>query len=344
MAAKQDFILPEEFRKEIPSATGGYLLYGDEDYLKKNDIATARVKSVGEDDIFNCFRFNADNYSPDALASAIDSLPVMADKKFIELYDMRLGKLRTDDGLFTGLCEILSTVAGSPDTLLIFTVAAEELDDKPKHLGTLKKVLKSVRYDHLPPNRLITWIQRHFGAEGIFAPPEACRLLADISGNDMYTLAGEVCKLSALVKSAGKDRLEEGNVREAAGRNLDYDEFAFTDALLNRRTDRAFAILSDLKKKKEKPEKILSGINSTLCNIYSAKQLLTPGMTSDLVAAKMKIHPYRAKIYCSAASSVDGGRLEDLIAVCHRGDILIKNTALNPYTVLERLTAESLGI
>ena len=341
MPKKQDWITPEEFRKTF--VTGGALLYGDEDYLKKTDVDRLRKNTVDENDVFNCYRINADSYSPDGLLSAIESLPVMAERKFIELYDMRLGKVRADDGFLTNLCDILSHVQDSPDTLLVFVIAAGELDDKPKHLAALKKVLTPVFYDRLPPNRLWNWIARHFSAEGVFADGNVCRLLADISGTDMYTLAGEISKISALTLASGRDHVSEQDVRSAAGRNLDYDEFSFTDALLRRDSQHALDILADLKLKKEKPEKILSGINSTLCNIYTALQLSGPGVSYDMVAEKMRVHPYRAKIFCRAAAGTDEKRLSELIGVCHRSDLLIKNSALSAYTVLERLTAEALG-
>ena len=341
MKKKQDWLTPEEFRKN--ASTGGFLLYGDEDYLKKTDVDRARKNAVDENDVFNCYRINADSYSPNGLLSAIESLPVMAERKFVELYDMRLREKRADDGFVSSLCEILPRVEDSPDTLLVFVLAAGELDDRPKHLAALKKALTPVFYDRLPPNRLWSWAARHFSAEGVFADPDVCRLLTDISGTDMYTLAGEISKISALTLASGRDHVSEQDVRSAAGRNLDYDEFSFTDALIRRDAGRALDILADLKLKKEKPEKILSGINGTLCNIYTALQLSGPGVSYDMVAEKMRVHPYRAKIFCRAAAGTDEKRLSELIGVCHRSDLLIKNSALSAYTVLERLTAEALG-
>ena len=77
---------------------GGYLFYGEEEYLKRNSLSEAR-KSVFPDgpDSFNHIRLDAENFSIEALENAIMALPVFAEKKLIEIHSLNLSSMK-DNG------------------------------------------------------------------------------------------------------------------------------------------------------------------------------------------------------------------------------------------------------
>ena len=81
-------ITDADFRRALKGdISGGFLFFGDEDYLKLHALRSAR-EAVCPDpslEIFNDIRIDGSEFDPAALANALPTLPVMADKKLIEV-------------------------------------------------------------------------------------------------------------------------------------------------------------------------------------------------------------------------------------------------------------------
>ena len=81
-----EIIKEEAFRKQLRRGlSGGYLFYGDEDYLKIHMQKTVR-ESVCSDPafaLFNDVRLDALDYTPPALVNALMPPPMMSDKKLV---------------------------------------------------------------------------------------------------------------------------------------------------------------------------------------------------------------------------------------------------------------------
>ena len=77
-----------EFKNEIKKGlAGGYLFYGDEDFLKYKYAIQAKNSILdGVFDAFNHYVLYPENYSAEALRDAITTAPMMAEKKLVELY------------------------------------------------------------------------------------------------------------------------------------------------------------------------------------------------------------------------------------------------------------------
>ena len=115
-----------EFRNELKHLSGGYLFCGEEDYLMRHYLAAARDSVVAKDDIFNRIIITSDNYSPDVLMSALESLPVMSDRKFIEISGLPLGDMKEQDT--DDLCDILSRLPEYEYNILIIYADADNFD------------------------------------------------------------------------------------------------------------------------------------------------------------------------------------------------------------------------
>jgi hypothetical protein len=75
-----------DFRRQIKAPCGGgYLFFGDEDYLKAYALKMAR-EAVCDDPsfaVFNDVRLDALDFTPDQLMSALMPPPMIADYKII---------------------------------------------------------------------------------------------------------------------------------------------------------------------------------------------------------------------------------------------------------------------
>ena len=337
---------PNEFRTELKHLSGGYLFCGEEDYLKQRYLESVRKILVGEDDIFNHIRLNADTFSPDALAAAIEMLPVMAEKKLVEVSGISVSAMTEAE--LEELCGVFLLLKNNKDTVLIFYTEAGDLEpgtakQPDKRFTTLAEVITVVVFPRETPVRLADWTAKHFVAEGIVAPPLAVNALLNRCGCNMYTLAAEIEKLSAYLKSKGRETLTEDDVRLVASESKEIAAFDFTDALLQGHVDEAFSILTELKLRKERPEVLLGSIARVMCDLLTVRILYESGMTAAEIAKKLKKHEYRIGLFLKSAQRTTVSRLTYLVEVCYEADWRIKSTSVESYAVLDRLAAEAVA-
>lgn len=333
-----------EFKNELKHLSGGYLFCGEEDYLMRHYLAAARDSIVAKDDIFNRIVITEDNYSPDTLMTAIESLPVMSDRKFIEVFGIQFGGMKEQE--IDELCDVLSRLPQYEYNVLIIYADADNFDAgtvkiPSKLLKRFQSVIKTVLFARESRARLATWTAKHFAAGLIVAPPDTVDLLISRCACDMSVLASEIDKLTYYLKSQGREKLTVDDVLLVSTESRDIAAFDFTNAILDGNTGQALSILTELRLRREKPEIILAGITRVICDLIAVKSLLDSGAGSQAVAQKMKIHPFKAGLYIKSASRTDSAKLNRIAGICYDADIRIKSTPLDSYGVLDRLTVEA---
>ncbi len=333
-----------EFRKELNRLAGGYLFCGEEDYLKRRYLESVRTALVSEADVFNHIRLNADTYSADRLMAAMEALPVMAEAKLIEISGISLDAM--NEGELDELITVLATLPDYEYNVLVFYCETDEMDpgtvkQPSKRLKQLASVIKPVVFWRETPARLAAWTAKHFVAEQIVTSPDSVSLLLSRCGYDMYTLSFEIEKLCWYLKAQGREKLTEADVLTVSSESKEIAAFDFANAILDGNPDAAFSILNELKRRKEKPEILLSGISRVVCDLVAVKVLVDAGLPSSVIASRLKMHEYKTSLYVKSASRCGTSRLSRLAERCYEADLLIKSTPLDSYVVLDRLATEA---
>lgn len=324
--------------------TGAYLFYGEEDYLRNRYAELVRSAVLPDgDDGFNRYTFDADSFTQEALAEAITSLPVMADKKMIEITGLGLDAMDEDER--KGLIGILSELPDYEYNVVVLNLSPEEFNpgtvkSPNKLLRPLSEVLTPVNFERQNPAKLNKWLGQHFMAQGVLAEPDVCVKLMDIAGHDMYTLASQSEKLAAYVLAHGRDKLTLEDVYAEASPVKEIDEFDFTNAILSGDTDRALWILADRKMRKEKPELILSEVTGVIRGTLLTCRLSDEGMSVKEISSRTGIHEYRVGLFAKFAKKKTAPELQKALALCYEADRKIKSTALDNYVLLDRLVLE----
>lgn len=336
-----------EFRDQLKKGiTGGWLFYGEEAYLKQHSLFEARKAVLGDalDSVshrkVSCFDFDIQKMS-DALATV--SLFDMGDggKRLTEFHELQLKSLKEAE--WKALTELLSELPDLPDTVLIVYTTPDELDigvsakSPSKEFSRLAEHLTPVCFARESDLRLLKWIGKHFASAGISFDEGACDRLLEKVGHDMFTLSNEISKLCAYLGQSGRNRLTQADVELVCCSNLEADSFAFTNALLERNCDRAYALLNDMRLKKEKSVFVFSAVAKTAADLYTVRKLTDAGMTVADISKKLKIHEYKAKLYVRFAKERSERKLRSLLEQCCDIDLKMKSTALDDYTMLSRL-------
>lgn len=326
---------------------GGYLFCGEETYLLNRYLEATR-KAHFEDDrdlaAFNHIRLSGENATPERILQAMESLPVFAERKLIEISSLNLGSMSED--LREDLLAVFARLPEFEYNTLLLIATPEELP-----LGTPKKpspalkafsdLLTPVFFDRQPPAKLNQWLGRHFAAWGIRADAQVCSFLLEYAGDDMFTLAAQAEKLACFLLAKGADTLTEADVTAVACAASEYDSFALADAVLNRSVDTALAILADRKRRRERPELILGGIATVFQSLLRIRTLLGDGLSAAQIAAKTGLHAYRVELYLRKMGRSTEKSLRQALELCYETDLKMKKTSLDPYALLERLVAET---
>ncbi len=344
----QPMMKEADFRRELKTApTGGYLFFGEEDYMKAAALRMARESVAGNDPAaaamaaFNDIRLDGLAFTPGGLLDALSVPPMGAERKIITVTGLNIGGLRAAE--LDKLCEALAAIPDYPYNLVILSAAADTLDPgslpkKPSELlTTLAEYLRPVWFERNTPAKLAGWVQKHYLAQGVEASPDLCRFTIDYCGRQMYTLAGEIDKVAFFVRAHGRTEATEADIRTAAIPAMEYDAFAFTNAIMERRRADALDILADLKLRRVEPLYILAEVSRVVCDLLAVRTMADGGLTAPEIASALKMHEYRVGLYLRQSRAAEPERLRAAVTAAEAADRALKRSAGDGYGVIERL-------
>ena len=343
MAGEKPLYGEAEIKNEIKSGVhGGYFFFGDEDYLKSY-YAAELVRSVtdGEDGFgdFNKITLDTDSFDGAALENALASLPLMSEKKIVEMRSPNIAAWR--DSERKAFCDILSRLEQYPHSVLLVTVNKDCFDEGvvPKRPSPMykqiTKYLTPVMFPLQSESKLARWIERRAAQAGITATPEVCYNIIGYVGRDMRTLAGETDKLIAYAASHGESEIKREYIELVSCAAESDDAFELANAVIAGDRARALAALLPYKRRKDEPVAVLASVERTVCELLMAAVLVESGADKKEIASALKIHDYRAELYRNAVAGVNPDRLRAALDRCLKADLQLKTTTLG-YAAIER--------
>lgn len=325
-----------EFDKSIkPNMRGAYLFYGDEDYLKGRYREKMR-KILLEDETLAPFNHSVIS-DLSLLSGEIETLPMMADRRFVEVQDVQFSKLSKD-----ALDELAALCKDTGDTVVLFYTREDEFNPgtvkKPSELfKKLSTTITLLAFERQAPNRLSTWASKHFAANGTFATPDVCHALIERCGTDMHVLANEIAKLSAYALAHGEKEIKREMISLVVTSYRESGAFDFVNAIMEGNTTRAFALFTDMKRRREKPIEIASSISRVISELLTVKTMTEAGLTVADIVAATKMKEYSVKLRQNSVRNRSLKELERAVKLCYETDVKLKSRSVDKYFLLERL-------
>ena len=333
-----------EFRGELKCLHGGYLFYGGEDYLKYTYSGEVKKNVLdGTFDDFNHIVIYAEEYSPEALSNAIFTLPMMAERKLVELRSVDFNAMKKDD--ISALEDVLSTLKENSHTVLLIRADNEYFNSgSPKRpseiLKTLSKYLTPVSFDFPSTAKLNNWILRHFTKGKIEFDPSLCDFLVTMCGHDMWTLSKEIDKLCAYAQQNGIKKIESGHIDAVCCKTIEFDDFQLTNALLERNKDLIFETLRRQRAAHEPAQTVLASIVRLYTDMLIIQRLHASGMGKSQIASAINMHEFRVGKYLSSISGVSEKKLMRAVELCAEADVKSKSSSnVTAYIAVERLVS-----
>ena len=332
-----------DFRRQIKAPCGGgYLFFGDEDYLKAYAVRMARdvICSDPSFAIFNDARLDVMDYTADRLLDALMPPPMMAEYKIVTLSGLDLNAMRPSE--IDELCGVLEAAEEYPYNLLIVSIPAKgmEIGYLPKRpsgiLNRLGEILTPVHFERTTPQKLAGWVGRHLEHNGVSADASVCRALIDTCGSDMFTLAAETDKLSYYVLSQGRTVAAAEDVPYVCCAVEEYDAFALANAIMEGRREDALQVLAQQRFRRVDPIIVLGEINRIFCDLLTVKTMSADSVPSAQISSALKMHEYKVGLYQRASAAIPWDRMRATVTLCTEADEMLKSSQRG-YQVLERL-------
>lgn len=320
---------------------GAYIFCGEENYLIEHYRTTIRKKLFGErDDPFNHILLDASEEGLEHLAEHLNAPPLFAEIKLVELSAFDASSLT--DTETKDLKTALERIADDNSLLLLITAAPGAFDfGSDKRPGKHRKLYAScaniVNFPLESPQKLTSWVGRHFTQQKIISNPALCRMLVDRTGRSMHALANEIEKLCAYLGFLGRNTLTEEDIALVSCIGKEEDPFEFSSAILEGNSEKSLALLADMKSRREAPELILAGMIRVYCDLALVRMLSDGGAAKSEIAASLKMHEYKAGLYLAKAREIDAPHLKRAIESCFEIDVKMKSTPLEKYMLLDRL-------
>ena len=275
-----------------------YVFYGEETFLQHHYLD--RVKKALVDDLtesFNFHKFTQETFDVRELDDAINNYPMMAEHTFILVDDIDLFKQPEDDRNRIAEC-----IVQIPEYCTV-VFAYETVEWKPdKRYKTLWEAIDKsatiVQFAKQSERDLVTWIMRHFAAEGKKIAPNLCVYLMELTGGTMTALAGEISKICAY---SDADEIVKADIDAVVEPVLDAVVFQMTDLMGQGAYGAALQKLQVLFKMQNEPVVILGAIGGHYRKIGSARILLNQGMRAGDLMNMYGMSDYAAKKIMNSA-------------------------------------------
>lgn len=338
-----EIIKEDAFRKEIKKGlSGGYLFFGDEDYMKAYSVGAARAAVCGDETfaLFNDMKIDVMDYSAGALLDALMPMPMMTDMKLVTVNGLNVSALKAKE--IDDLCDVLATLTEYNYNVLIISVPATMIEEGnlPKYpspiLKKLGEYLKLVHFEPVSGAKLVSWVGKHFTHNGAEASPEVCSFLINYAGRSMYTLANETEKLSYYVLSNGRKTVTKDDVLKVSIAEITTDAFTLANAILDGRSEDAMGALAAMKFRRVDPIVLLGEVSRVICDLVSIKALADEGCPIGEIAMTLKMNEYKTKLYAQGAANKSRQKLKEALDLCADADLSIK-TSQQGYLVIEKL-------
>lgn len=323
-----------QLKKDLKTGKIGsfYLIYGEENYLKKHYLKQLEIAVVEETfRDFNLHVLEGGKMTLQELNDAIESYPAMAERKMVLVKDFDPLKANTE--WREGLLEILKDLPEYICLVFYFETLSFKPDKRVKLYSMMKKIGCIAEFAHLQNRELMTWIQRHARADGKNIDQEACEYMLYLCGTSMVNLLTEIGKVSAYTTG---DTIERKHIDAVCSKTMDAVIFDLTDAIGAGRFHQALQISRELISQKNEPVALMAFVSKHIQKLYGVKLLIPEGQDAVMSYLENRSNFY-AKKMIKSAGAFSLRWLRDTLLLCSEIDFELKSTGTDKEKTWELL-------
>ena len=307
-----------------------YLFFGEEKFLIDKYIKdiTNLVPDMGFPE-FNRIVIDGAEASLSDVSDAVDSFPMMSDKKLIIITDTGAFGAKTSAETKEYYTAIFGKI--TDDTVLI--IREENVDKRSTVYKSIKKSGTVVEFKNLSDTDLVAWVIRRAHREDKKITRENAELLVSICEKGLGYLENEIIKLCSYCEN----EITEPAIKKLASKSLEAKVFDLCDYIMAKDADKALALLSDLKINKESPYAILYLFYSSFEKILKTQLLIKSNMSKRDIVSSLSVPFSVADKYINAAKGFKQSEIISLIISVPEFDLSIKRGEIEQWKAVEKL-------
>lgn len=297
--------------KKLEELESIYLVYSEEKYLLEEFIKKFEIKFIAENiKDFNLSYLNDDNPQfIEKLKKNSFTLPSFSEKRFIIANCKNYFTKKSNEDK-----KLIKLFENFPETTILIILVSDKIDNRIKVNKVIKKAGKILELNPPKYNNLDNWIINNFNDYNKNVDSRGVNLLEEMFNNNLQLLKNEIEKINTCYLE--KDYINLEDIRKIISRDKSIKEniiFSLTDALSERKKDRALLLYNEMIKNGESPLMILSMINRQIRLLIQVKELKKMGFRHKKIAKKLGEHPYPIKKCYTQVNNFSSEELEILL-------------------------------
>lgn len=322
-----------------------YLLYGNEDFLKKYYAGLICDAAVPENlRTMNFTELDGSAVKIEDISDAVEVLPFGGEKRCVLVIDLDVNSLSKDEE--GRLTELLKDLPES--CVLVFWQNLVEADVKlsakwKKFISTVQEVGCSVKLDKRDTQSLVKLLVKWADSRGCVLSFENARFMVELCGDDITNLQNELEKLCSFV---GQGEITREIIKDVSIRSLATSVFDMSRALVRNDYEGAFRLLDDLMAMKQEPVAVLAVLSSAFVDMYRAKVAARAGKGVNDIAKEFGYagKEFRLRNAARDCANLSMEQLRRSLDILLKTDIKLKSSRLDGRVALEQALGKLLLI
>lgn len=311
-----------------------YLLYGTNYFLIKREIEKIKLENNIESIDVNNYNLEntiLDNILDDALTLSLFSQKkmIIVDNSYIFTPSVRKKGLDHNIDLLNKYIE-----NPNPDTILIFVVNEEKIDDRKKIVKLIKINGNVIEFNEV--KNIDTFIKNELNDYKMDAI--TINSFVNRVGDNLAIITSEIEKLK-LYKNDDKI-ITKDDVFNVCSEQIDVDMNELTNSIVSKNISKSLKIYNELIKQGEEPLQIIIRLANQFRIIYQSKELTKKGYSNKDIADILGIHPYRVKKALEISYKFPSKELLSILKKLSRIDEGIKMGNMDKNIALEQFILE----
>ena len=302
-----------------------YLIYGTEDYLRKQYRDKMRQAIAGEDTM-NYSYFEGKGISVRELIDLGETLPFFSERRLIVV---------ENSGFFSSAQDELAAYLKEMPETTCFVFIEKDVDKRNK----LFKAVSSLGYaaNMTPPDErtLMRWIAGLLKGERRQMSESTLRYFLERIDTDMENIRRELDKL--MVYTDGRQEIVREDIDAVCTVYTESQVFDMVKAVAQKQQAEALKLYYDLIGQKEAPMRILYWITRQFNQLYQMKDLQNKGYPDHVIAERMGVRDFVVRKNKALCQHFSLEEFRQAVEVCVQREEDVKTGRLNDRMAVELL-------
>lgn len=304
----------KQIRKDIKEHNIGnlYLLYGEEDYLRKELRDALKHAIIREEPSMNYGYFEGKGVDVKEVIAFADTMPFMADRRLVIVENCEINSKATDEWI-----AYLSHV----NTTTCVVIVEKEIDKRSRLYKTCKKYGYTTDLDIQKDAALVQWVSKWLSENRCSMSDENIRYFLGRVSNNMGMLEKELEKLRDYGMPLNKEGRPLGGLQEITReeitllsvQTIENKIFDMIDAATRGERKKAFDLYYGLLALKEAPMKVLILLNRQVNILLQIKDHIRLQHANGEIAKAVGVAPFVIGKNTSVAKQLTYKKLKHLL-------------------------------